>query len=78
MSAQNPILSKISITVYGENGIIYHKTRYILYLSIYPDIQKVLTGKFQPKEDNYTHKNERNKQSQASKTKRRETHIHIP
>ncbi|MBV2133994.1 hypothetical protein KRX52_14530, partial [Pseudomonas sp. MAP12] len=49
--------AKLSITIDGENKIFHDKTRFKQYVTTNPALQKVLEGKLQPKEINYTHKN---------------------
>ena len=49
--------AELSFTIDGENKIFNDKNRFKQYVSINPDLQKVLEGKPQPKEANYTHNN---------------------
>ncbi|CAH7484839.1 AABR07011733.1 [Phodopus roborovskii] len=49
--------AKLSVNIDGENKIFNDKTRFSQYVSTNPALQKVLEGKFQPKEGNYAHKN---------------------
>ena len=49
--------AKLSITINGENKIFQDKTRFKHYVATNPALQKVLEGKLQPKEINYTHIN---------------------
>jgi hypothetical protein len=44
----------------GERKAFQDKTKFKQYLSTNPTLQKVLEGKLQPKEVNYTQENTRN------------------
>ena len=70
--------AKLSITTDGENRIFHDKTKFNLYLSTNPALQKVLEGKFQPNEVSYTQKTQAtsNLTPHTSKPQRRETHEH--
>ena len=46
--------AKLSITTDGETKIFYDKTKFIQYLSTNPALQRILDGKCQHKEGNYT------------------------
>jgi len=46
--------AKISITIDGENKIFHDKTKCTQYLSINPALQRMIDGKHQHKEGNYT------------------------
>ena len=46
--------AKLSITINGENKMFNDKTRFKQYVTTNPAIQKVLEGKLQSKEINYT------------------------
>ena len=48
---------KLSITINGEDKIFHDKTRFKQYVTTNPALQKVLEGKLQPKEINYTRTN---------------------
>jgi hypothetical protein len=52
--------SKFSITINGETKTFRGKTKFRQYLSNNPTLQRILEGKFQHKEGNYTQKNTRN------------------
>ncbi|MBV2135169.1 hypothetical protein KRX52_20585 [Pseudomonas sp. MAP12] len=53
--------AKLSITIDGENKIFHDKNRFKQYISTNPALQKVLEGKLQLNENNYTHKNTGNR-----------------
>ena len=46
--------AKLSITIDGENKIFHDKSKFTQYLSTNPAIQKIIGGKHQYKEGNYT------------------------
>jgi hypothetical protein len=46
--------AKLSITIEGENKIFHDKTKFIQYLSTNPVLQRIIKGKPQHKERNYT------------------------
>jgi hypothetical protein len=48
--------AKLSITIDGEK-IFYHKTKFKQYLSTNPGLQRIIGGKHQHKEGNYTLEN---------------------
>jgi hypothetical protein len=45
---------KLSITIDGEKKICHDKTKFTQYLSTNPALQRIIDGKFQRKEGNYT------------------------
>jgi hypothetical protein len=45
---------KLSITTDGKTKILHGKTKFIQYLSTNPALQRIIDGKFQHKEGNYT------------------------
>jgi hypothetical protein len=45
---------KLRITIDGENKIFHDKTRFTKYLSINPALQRIIDGKHQHEEGNYT------------------------
>jgi hypothetical protein len=45
---------KLSITVDGETKIFHDKTKFTQYLSINPALQRIIDGKHQHKEGNYS------------------------
>ena len=47
-------LVKLSITIDGENKIFHDKTKFTQYFSINPVLQRIIDGKHQHKEGNYT------------------------
>jgi hypothetical protein len=46
--------AKLSITIDGETMIFHDKTKFTQYLSINPALQRIIDGKLQYKEGNYT------------------------
>ena len=46
--------AKLSITIDGETKIFHDKTKFTQYLSTNPALQRIIDGKHQPKEGNYT------------------------
>jgi hypothetical protein len=46
--------AKLSITIDGETKVFHDKTKFTQYLSTNPAHQKIIKGKFQYKEGNYT------------------------
>jgi len=53
-------LAMCSITIAGETKIYNEMTKFKLYLSSHPTLQRTLEGKLQLKEGNYTQENTRN------------------
>jgi hypothetical protein len=49
-----PAQTKLSITRDGENKIFHDKIKFIQYLSTNPALQRIINGKHQHKEENYT------------------------
>jgi hypothetical protein len=47
-------LAKLSITIDGETKVFHDKTKFTQYLSTNPALQRIIKGKFQHKEGNYT------------------------
>ena len=47
-------LAKLSIILEGETKIFHGKTKFTQYLSINPALQRIIDGKHQHKEGNYT------------------------
>jgi hypothetical protein len=54
LSIQATILSKLSITIYGETKIFQDNTKFKQYLSTNPALQRLLEGKLQHKKGTYT------------------------
>jgi hypothetical protein len=48
------MLAKLSITIDGENKIFHNKTKFTQYPFINPALQRIIDGKLQHKEGNYT------------------------
>jgi hypothetical protein len=46
--------AKFSITIDGENKIYHEKNKFTQYLSTNPALQRIIDGKHQHKERNYT------------------------
>jgi hypothetical protein len=46
--------AKLSITIDGETKIFHDKNKFIQYLSTNPALQRIIDGKLQHKEGNYT------------------------
>jgi hypothetical protein len=46
--------TKLSITIDGENKIFHDKIKFTQYLSTNPALQRIVNGKLQHKERNYT------------------------
>jgi hypothetical protein len=46
--------AKLSITIDGETKVFHDKTKFTQYLSTNPALQRVIMGKHQYKERNYT------------------------
>jgi len=46
--------AKLSINIIGETNIFHYKTKFIQYLSTSPALQRIIDGKLQYKEGNYT------------------------
>jgi hypothetical protein len=61
--------AKISISIDGETKVFYGKTKFTQYLSLNPALQKIIMGKQQDKEGNYTL--EKAKKEYFNKHKRR-------
>jgi hypothetical protein len=57
MSTQTLQPAKLSITIDKESKIFCDITKFKQYLSANPSLQKILEGKSQPKEINYTQEN---------------------
>ena len=57
MPGQTTLRRKLSITLNRENKIFNDKSRFKQYVTTNPVLKKVLEGKFQPQEFNYTHIN---------------------
>jgi hypothetical protein len=47
-------LAKLSITIDGETKLFQDKTKFKQYLSMNLAIQRIIKGRFQHKEENYT------------------------
>jgi len=52
--------AKLSITIDGETKIFHEKTKFIQYISTNPALQRMIDGKLQHKEGNYTLEKARN------------------
>ena len=46
--------AKLSITIDGENKVFHDKTKFTQYLSMNPALQRIIKGKHQHKDGNYT------------------------
>jgi hypothetical protein len=46
--------AKLSITIDGETKAFHDKTKFTQYLSTNPALQRIIKGKLQHKEGNYT------------------------
>ena len=46
--------AKVSITIDGETKVFHDKTIFTQYLSTNPTLQRIINGKHQHKEGNYT------------------------
>jgi hypothetical protein len=46
--------AKLSITIDGETKVFHHKTKFKHYLSMNPALQRIIKGKHQHKDGNYT------------------------
>jgi hypothetical protein len=46
--------AKLSTTIDGETKIFHDKSKLTLYLSTNPTLQRIIDGKFQHMEENYT------------------------
>jgi hypothetical protein len=46
--------AKLSITIEGETKIFHGKNKFTQYISTNPDLQRIIDGKCQHKEGNYT------------------------
>jgi hypothetical protein len=53
--------ANFSVTIGGEIKIFHNKTKFKQYLPTNPALQRILKGKLQPNEGNYTQENTRNK-----------------
>jgi hypothetical protein len=51
--------AKLSITIHGETKVFHDKTKFTLYLSTNPALQRIIKGKHQHKDGNYTLENAR-------------------
>jgi len=69
--------AKLSINIEGETKIFQDKTKFTNYLSTNTALQRILNGKSQLKEENYTLEKAR-KYTPCKKTKRKEAHKHNP
>ena len=47
-------LAKLSISIHGETKIFHDKTKFAQYLYTIPALQRIIDGKHQYKEGNYT------------------------
>ena len=68
--------AKLSLTIYEESKIFHDKNRFKQYISKNSALQKVLVGKLQPNEANYTHNITEIRKTPTSITQRREKHKH--
>jgi hypothetical protein len=46
--------TKLSITIDGETKVFHDKTKFTQHLSTNPTLQRIIDGKYQHKEENYT------------------------
>ena len=46
--------AKLSITIDGETKVLHNKNKFTKYLSMNPALQRIINGKLQHKEENYT------------------------
>jgi hypothetical protein len=53
-------LAKLSITIDGETKVFHDKTKFTPYLSMNPALQRIIKGKYQHKDRNYTLEKESN------------------
>ena len=61
--------AKLSITVDGKTKVFHDKTKFTQYLSMNPDLQRIINGKHQHKDRNYTL--EKGRKQSFNKPKRR-------
>jgi hypothetical protein len=47
-------LAKLSVTINGETKVFHDKTKFTQYLSMNPALQRIIRGKHQIKDGNYT------------------------
>jgi hypothetical protein len=59
--------AKLSITIDGETKVLHEKTKFTQYFSMNPALQRIIKGKHQHKDGNYTLEKARN-----NKPKRRQ------
>ena len=52
--------AKLSITIDGETKVFHDKTKFTQYLSTNPVLQRIINGKHQHKDENYTIEKESN------------------
>ena len=46
--------AKLSLTIDGEMKVFHNKTKFTQYLSTNPSLQRIIKGKYQNKDGNYT------------------------
>jgi hypothetical protein len=46
--------AKLSITIDGETKVLHNKNKFTKYLSMNPALQRIINGKLQQEEENYT------------------------
>jgi hypothetical protein len=66
--------AKLSIIIDGENKIFHDKTKFTQYLSTNPALQRIIDGKHQHKEGNYTQEKE---ESNLSINPKEDSHTNI-
>jgi hypothetical protein len=68
--------AKSSITIDGETKMFHDKTKFTQYLSTNPDLQRIVKGKHQHKDGNYTlKKQESNPLTKLKTDTRTESHV---
>jgi hypothetical protein len=78
MPPRLPYPAKLSITIDGETKIFYDKTKFKQYLSTNLALQRILDGKLQHKEGNYTLEKARKKSLSTTPKEDRHTNNKIP
>jgi hypothetical protein len=64
--------TKLSVTIKGKTKLFHDKTNFKHYLSIKPDLQRIIEGKLQHKEENYTHRKKKKTEINHLKTNPKE------
>jgi hypothetical protein len=68
-------LAKLSITIDGETKVFHDKTKFTQYISINPALRRILEGKHQHKEGNYTL--EKKQENNHSTNPKEDSHTNI-